>query len=155
VVIAVAACGSGQARAGTPPEQPGTATAVPAGTTTQVRGSMDVISARIPAPAAGAVTAQAEMTLADTSTAGPDALRAASSPAARAVVFTSDGHAITQIAIPVAAGSSLSTGPPYPDRILLTGLRHPLRTGQMVTISLTFARAGQATLQVPVIPPVP
>lgn len=116
---------------------------------------MDVISARIPAPAARAVTAQAEMTLADTSAAGPDALRAASSPAARAVVFTSNGHPIAQIPIPVAAGSSLSTGPPSPDRILLTGLRHPLRAGQMVTISLTFARAGQVTLQVPVIPPVP
>ena len=70
-------------------------------------------------------------------------------------MFTSDGRAIPRISIPVAAGSSLSTGPPYPDRILLTGLRHPLRTGQMVTISLTFARAGQATLQIPVIPPVP
>lgn len=114
---------------------------------------MDVISARIPAPAAGAVTAQAEMTLA--STTGPDTLRAASSPGARAIVFTSNGRAVPQIAIPLAAGSSLTTGPPYPDRILLTGLRHPLRTGEMVTISLVFARAGRVTFRVPVIPPVP
>ena len=111
---------------------------------------MDVISARILAPTVGSSTAQAEMTLA--STTGPDTLRAASSPAARAVVFTSNGHAIASIAIPVAAGSSLSTGPPYPDRILLTDLRHPLHTGQMVAISLIFARAGQVTLQVPVVP---
>jgi copper(I)-binding protein len=113
---------------------------------------VDVISARIPAPPDGSSTAQAEMTLA--STTGPDVLRAASSPAARAIVFTSHGRAVPQITIPLAVGSSLSTGPPYPDRILLTGLRGQLRAGQMVTISLTFARAGQATLHVPVIPPV-
>jgi hypothetical protein len=43
---------------------------------------------------------------------------------------------------------------PNPDRILLTGLRRPLRLGQAVTITLTFAHAGQATLRVPVTPPV-
>lgn len=95
------------------------------------------------------------MTLADISTAGPATLRAVSSPAARAVVFTSNGHTVPQITIPVAAGSSLSTGPPYPDRILLTGLRHQLRAGQTVTIWLAFARAGPAALRFPVIPSVP
>jgi copper(I)-binding protein len=114
---------------------------------------MDVINARVPAPVAGSATAQVEMTLADTGTAGPDALLAAASPAARAIVFTSNGHAVPRITVPVAAGSSLSTGPPHPDRILLTGLRRQLRTGQTVTISLVFARAGHATLQVPVIEP--
>ena len=69
-------------------------------------------------------------------------------------MFTSDGHATPRITIPVAAGASLSTGPPHPDRMLLTGLRHPLRAGQTVAISLVFARAGKATLQVPVVPPV-
>jgi copper(I)-binding protein len=157
VVIALTACGSQQTSGSPAPEGPGTAAAptAPAGTTTEIGDSMDVINARIPAPPEGSATAQAEMTLADTSTAGPDTLRTASSPAARAIVFTSNGHTVPQITIPVAAGSSLGTGPPNPDRILLTGLRRRLRAGQTVTISLTFARAGHATLQVPVIPSVP
>lgn len=157
MVIALAACGS-QPSASPAPGGPGTAeaqSAAPGGTTMRIADSMDVINARIPAPAAGAATAQVEVTLADTSTAGPDTLLAATSPAARAVVFTSNGHAVPQITIPVAAGSSLSTGPPNPDRILLTGLRRQLRTGQTVTISLVFALAGHATLQVPVIEPTP
>ena len=116
---------------------------------------MDVINARIPVPAAGAATAQVEIPLADTSTAGPDTLLAATSPAARAIVFTSNGQAVARVTIPVAAGSSLTTGPPHPDRILLTGLRRQLRTGQTVTVSLVFALAGHATLQVPVIEPTP
>jgi hypothetical protein len=52
---------------------------------------------------------------------------------------------VPQITIPVGAGPSLSTGPPNPDRILLTGLGRQLRAEQTVTISLTFARAGHAT----------
>jgi copper(I)-binding protein len=156
-VIVLAACGS------QPPASPaagGTGTAAaqpaaPAGTTVRIADSMDVINARIPAPAAVSATAQVEITLADISTAAPDTLLAATSPAARAVVFTSNGHAVPRITIPVAAGSSLSTGPPHPDRILLTGLRHQLRTGQTVTISLVFALAGHATLQIPVIEPTP
>ncbi len=68
-------------------------------------------------------------------------------------MFTISGQAVPRIVVPVAPGSRISTGPLHPDRILLTGLRHPLRTGQTVAISLTFARAGQATIQVPVIPP--
>jgi hypothetical protein len=43
---------------------------------------MGVINARIPAPAAGSATAQVEMTLADTSTAGAGTLLAATSPIA-------------------------------------------------------------------------
>ncbi len=155
--LTIAACGSQQPAASPSQATPSIATvpAAPLGTTVEVGGTMDVVTARIPAPPAGSATAQVEMTLADTSPAGPDTLRTASSPAARAIVFTSNGRVIPQITIPVAVGSSLTTGPPYPDRIVLTGLRHPLRTGQAVTISLTFAHAGRATFQVPVIPPVP
>lgn len=152
--LALAACGSGQAAASPVSGSPQTA-ATQAGTqgiSVQIRGDMDVIDARIPAPPADSATAQVEMTLADTSTRGPDTLRAASCPAARAVIFTISGLAVPRIV--VAAGGGLSTGPPSPDRILLTGLRRALRAGQTVTISLVFARAGQATLQVPVIPPV-
>ncbi|HTU75860.1 MAG TPA: copper chaperone PCu(A)C [Trebonia sp.] len=123
------------------------------GTTEEVDGAIDVVNARIPAPAAGSATAQAEMTLAGTT--GPDVLEHAASAAARAITFTSNGKPIPRITIPVADGSSLNTGPPFPDRILLTGLRHPLRLGQDVTITLTFAHAGRATLRVPVTVPVP
>ena len=121
----------------------------PAGALTVAAAAIDVIDARVPAPPARSATAQAEMTLA--STTGPDVLQRVVSPAARAITFTSNGHLIPQITIPVAEGSSLTIGPPYPDRILLTGLRHPLRIGQAVTITFTFAHA---TLQVPVTPPV-
>jgi len=38
-----------------------------------------------------------------------------------------------------------TAGPPYPDRILLTGLRHPLHMEHTVAITLTFARAGRRT----------
>lgn len=81
------------------------------------------MNARIPAPPAGAATAQIEMTLADVGTTGPDVLRAASSPAARAIVFIISWQAVPRIVIPAAVGSSIRTGPLHPDRILLTGLR--------------------------------
>jgi copper(I)-binding protein len=155
-VIGIAACSpqpSGVSGTG----EPGTAVAQPAaaeGITTEIADSIDVINARIPAPPEGSDTAQVEMTMADTNIAGPDTLREPSSPAARAVVFTSSGHAVPEVTIPVADGSSLTTGPPDPDRILLTGLRRPLRAGQTVAITLVFARAGQGALRVPVVPPV-
>jgi len=157
-VIGLAACGAQPSSGGLHIQAVGSGAASSAaleGTTVEVRDSMDVIDARIPAPAAGSATAQVEMTMADLSAAGTDALRAATSPAARAIEFTSGGHAVPQITIPAAAGSSLSTGPPNPDRIVLTGLRRQLRVGETVTISFVFARAGHATLRVPVIPATP
>jgi copper(I)-binding protein len=156
--IGLAACGSEQPSDGQGLQVVGSGaapSAAPEGTSTEIRDSMDVIDARIPAAPEGSATAQVEVTLADISAAGPDVLRAASSTAAQAVEFTSNGHAVPRITIPAAAGSSLSTGPPNPDRILLTGLRRQLRAGQTVTISLVFARAGQVTLHVPVIPATP
>jgi len=152
MILTLTACGSAQPAARSAAGEPQTAATGSQGVSAQIRGDMEVINARIPVPPVGSATAQVEMTLADTSTAGPDTLRGASSPAARAVVFVITGWTVPQILVPVVAGSSLSTGPPNPDRIVLTGLRRPLRTGQTVTISLTFARAGQATLQIPVIP---
>lgn len=156
-VVVLAGCGSEEPVPGPAPGSPQTAASEPesSGVSVDIKNDMDVISARIPAPPTGATTAQLEMTLADIDPAGPDALRAATSPAAQSVAFTSSGHPVASIAIPVAAGAAISTGPPNPDRILLTGLRRPLRAGQSVTITLTFARAGQATLQVPIVPPVP
>lgn len=156
-VIALAACGSEQPAVSPGTGAPATVAAGPdvSGTSVLIRQDMDVIGARIPAPPAGSGTAQVEVSLADASTAGPDALLAASSPAARAIVFTTNGHDVPKITVPAAPAPDINTGPPNPDRVLLTGLRGPLRAGQTVTITLVFARAGQATLQVPVIPPVP
>lgn len=154
-VLCLAACGLEQPSAGAEAaaSQTAAAGAGSAGTTLQVAGAMDIIDAVIPAPPAGSATALVEMTLASTDAAGPDVLSAASSPAARAITFTVSGKPVPRIVIPVAAGSSVTTGPPHPDRILLTGLRHRLRTGQTVSISLTFTHAGRATIQVPVVPP--
>jgi copper(I)-binding protein len=156
-VIALAACGSEQPAASPDAGAPQTVAAAPddSGTSAFIRQDMDVVGARIPAPSAGSGTAQLEVSLADASIAGPDTLLAASSPAARAIVFTADGHAVPEIPIPAAPAPGVDTGPPNPDRILLTGLHRTLRTGQTVAITLVFARAGRATLQVPVIPPVP
>lgn len=156
-VVALAACGSEQPPSVTAPGAPQTVASEPAsgGLSVDVNSDVDVINARVPVPSAGSTTAQLEVTMASTNIAGPDTLRSVTSPVARAVVLTSDGHAVTGITVPVANGSSVSTGPPNPDRIMLTGLSRPLRAGQSVTISLVFARAGRATLQVPVVPAVP
>jgi copper(I)-binding protein len=134
---------------------PGTSAAQPDGATVRIANSMDVINARIPAPAPGSRTAQLEVTMADTGTAGPDTLLAATSPAARAITFTRRGQAAPEYGIPIAAGSSVSAGPPHRELILLTGLTRRLQVGQAVAVSLLFARAGHATLQVPVVEPTP
>lgn len=157
MVVLLASCGSEQPPSGPPPVAPPTVASGPgsAGLSTEINHDIDVVDARVPAPPPGSTTAQVEMTLADINSAGPDTLLAATSPAARAVAFTGTGHAVAGITIPAAAGSSISTGPPNPDRILLSGLHHPLRAGQSITISLVFARAGHATLRVPVVSPVP
>ncbi len=92
------------------------------------------------------------MTLANTNPAAAAVLLKTSSPAAQGAEFTSRGHVITRITIPTSAGFALLIGPPNADRLVVTGLRRPLRRGQLVTLDLTFARAGHATLRVAVIP---
>lgn len=148
---AVAACGSET------PSTPGSQ--VPSivasadqnsGTTTQIGSFVDVITARIPAPSAGAGQAQLEMTLAVTTPGTPVALTAVSSPAAQRAVLLTHGHATARISVPVQAGENLQIGPPASDEILLTGLRERLRLGQAVTVTMTFGRSGRATLAVPV-----
>jgi len=134
--------GSGQGGASSPGGQ---------GTNLRVGSFVEILGARIPAPSAWSTQAQVEMTLANTSAAAA-VLLGASSPAARGAEFTSHGHVIAQITIPTSAGFALPIGPPNPDRLVLTGLRRQLRPGQLVTLDLTFARAGHATLRVPVIP---
>ncbi len=137
------AAGPGQGGAGSPGGQAATA---------RVGSFVEVIGARIPAPSARSAQAQVEMTLANTNPAATAALLQASSPAARWAELTIRGHVIAQITIPVSAGSALPIGPPNPDHLVLTGLRHQFRPGQLVTLDLTFARVGHATLRVPVIP---
>jgi copper(I)-binding protein len=148
---AVAACGSEE------PDTPGPQ--VPSmvasadqnsGTTTQIGSFVDVITARIPAPPAGAGQAQLEMTLAVTTPGTSVALTAVSSPAAQHAVLLTRGHATARIGVPVQAGENVQIGPPAPDEILLTGLHERLRLGQSVTVTMTFGRSGRATLAVPV-----
>jgi copper(I)-binding protein len=149
-VSAVAACGSEE------PDTPGTqvpsmvAGAQNGGTTAQIGSLVDVITARIPAPSAGAGQAQLEMTLAVTTPGTSVALTAISSPAAKHAVLLTHGHATARISVPLQAGENIQIGPPAPDEILLTGLRERLRLGQSVSVTMTFGRSGRATLTVPV-----
>jgi copper(I)-binding protein len=151
-VGAVAACGSEA------PDTPGPQVPMPSivasadnsGTSTQVGSFVDVITARIPAPPAGAGQAQLEMTLAVTVPGTSVVLTAVSSPAARHAVLLTRGHAAARISVPVQAGEIIQVGPPAPDEILLTGLREQLRLGQSVSVTMTFGRSGRATLTVPV-----
>jgi hypothetical protein len=153
-VLAAAAAGCGQESpavvAG--PDQGTAGSPGGQGATVRVGPFVEVIGDRIPAAPARSAQAQVEMTLANTNPAAAAALLEASSPAARGAEFTSRGYVIAQVTIPTSAGFAFPIGPPNPDRLVLTGLRHQLRSGQLVTLDLTFARAGHATLRVPVIP---
>jgi copper(I)-binding protein len=150
-VGAVAACGSEEPN--TPgPQVPSIVASAGqnSGTTTQIGSFVDVITARIPAPPAGAGQAQLEMTLAVTNPGTSVALTAVSSPAARRAVLLTRGHATARISVPVQAGENIQIGPPAPDEIMLAGLRERLRLGQSVAVTMTFGRSGRATLTVPV-----
>jgi copper(I)-binding protein len=151
LVGAVAACGS-EAPDAPGPQVPSIVASADqnSGTTTQIGSFVDVITARIPAPPAGAGQAQLEMTLAVTTPGTSVALTAVSSPAAQHAVLLDRGHATARIGVPVQAGENVQIGPPAPDEILLTGLRERLRLGQSVTVTMTFGRSGRATLAVPV-----
>lgn len=150
-VVAVAGCGSEEP---TTPGLQAPATYAPdeqdGGVTAQVGGLVDVITARIPQPVAGATRAQLEMTLAVTTPGHPAALTAVSSQAAASTVLLDHGHAVVAISIPSAAGGNLRVGPPSPDEILLKGLRERLKMGQTVAVTMTFGKAASTTLKVPV-----
>jgi copper(I)-binding protein len=150
-VGAVAACGSEE------PDTPGpqvpsivASAGQNSGTTTQIGSFVDVITARIPAPSAGAGQAQLEMTLAVTTPGTSVALTGVSSPVARHAVLLSHGHVTARIDVPLQAGENIPIGPPAPDEILLTGLHGQLRLGQSVAVTMAFGRSGRATLTVPV-----
>jgi copper(I)-binding protein len=152
VTLLAAGCGQESPAVVAGPAQGGAGSPGGQGASVRVGPFVEVLGARIPAPPARSAQAQVEMTLANTNPASAAVLLEASSPAARGAEFTSRGHVIAQITIPTSAGFALPIGPPNPDRLVLTGLRRPLRPGQLVTLDLTFARVGRATLRVPVIP---
>ena len=152
LAAAIAGCGQESPAVVAGPAQGGAGSPGGQGASVRVGPFVEVLGARIPAPPARPAQAQVEMTLANTNPAAAAVLLEASSPAARGAEFTSRGHVIAQITIPTSAGFALPIGPPNPDRLVLTGLRRPLRPGQLVTLDLIFARAGRATLRVPVIP---
>lgn len=150
-VVAVAGCGSEQP---TTPGQQAPASYAPAeqngGVTVQVGGLVDVITARIPQPAAGATQAELEMTLAVTNPGDSAALTAVATPEAASAVLLAHGHAAAKISVPVSAGTNVQIGPPSPDQIVLKGLRGPLKLGQTVAVTMTFGKAASSTLNVPV-----
>ncbi len=152
LAVAIVGCGQESPAVGAGPNQGGVGSPSSQGATVRVGPFVEVIGARIPAPSAWSAQAQVEMTLANANPAAAAVLLEASSPAARGAEFTSRGRVIAQITIPTSAGFALPIGPPNPERLVLTGLHRQLRPGQLVTLDLTFARAGHATLRVPVIP---
>jgi copper(I)-binding protein len=120
------------------------------GTTAEIGSFADVVSARIPSPGAKATTAQLEMTLAAFSPGRSSALTAVSTPAAAKAELLSHGKPVSEIDLPISAGTSVQTGPPSPYEVELTGLREPLKLGESVKVTMTFGSAGQGTLTVPV-----
>jgi copper(I)-binding protein len=153
LAASLAACGSESPAIVAGPAQSGAVSGLSAaGASARVGPFVEVIGARILAQAAGSGQAQVAMTLVNTNAGADAVLAGASSPAARAAVFTRQGRVIRQIVIPVAAGSALPVGPPNPDRVLLTGLRERLLAGRSVKLKLVFTGAGHITLTVPVIP---
>jgi periplasmic copper chaperone A len=73
-----------------------------------------------------------------------DSLLGATSDAAGSIVLLVDDRPVTSVPVP-ALGSSGTNW-----RIELVGLTRALHAGQFVTVTLSFARAGRVTLQVPV-----
>ena len=73
-----------------------------------------------------------------------DALTSASSPAAASVTLTDSGKVVTSIAVPAHGAPSTTWA------LVMSGLSQELHAGQYVSITLTFAKAGRTTLQVPV-----
>lgn len=151
LAASVTACGTENPAVAAGPDQGTTGSADAQSANIRVGPFVEVIGARIPAPPAHSAQAQVEMALVNSNPAAAAVLVRASSPAARGTEFTRQGRVIASITIPTSAGSVLPVGPPNPYRLLLTGLHSELRPGQMVTLNLTFARAGQATIRVPVI----
>jgi copper(I)-binding protein len=120
------------------------------GTTAEFGSVVDIVSARIPAPAAGATQAELEMTLAVTSETTSETLTSVTTPAARGVELLSGGHAITRMSLVVPVGNSVQFGPPGTMDLLLTGLKGPLKLGQSVKVTMTFGKAATGTMSVPV-----
>lgn len=73
-----------------------------------------------------------------------DTLTAASSPAAASVTLNDKGAPVTSIAVPANGITSATWS------LVMSGLTEELHVGQYVSVTLTFARAGRTTVQIPV-----
>lgn len=90
-----------------------------------------------------------------TTTGEPDRLIAASSPAAQAVELhtslqeagVSKMERLESVPVSADAPAELAPGGHY---IMLIGLAEPLQEGETVPLTLTFEKAGEITLDVPV-----
>ncbi len=132
---ATAAPGSAQA---TP--APGTARATPAPSATQAAGAATATVAP------GAATATAAPGGA-TATAAPGAATATPAPGATAAAAApTSGAGVAPTTGPLAAGTTTA-------QVVLTGLKQNLAVGPTYPVVLTFQRAGEVTVQVPVANP--
>ena len=103
----------------------------------------------VDAPAGVDISATAPLHMALTNdSATADALTHVSSPVAARVTLEHDGRPVDRLGIPAWGQTNLErdTG------VRLAGMRHPLRPGQWLPVTFTFARAGSVTVAVTVGP---
>jgi periplasmic copper chaperone A len=116
-----------------------------------VAEDLSVLNLRVLPPAEGMVHAagsDARVALSLVNEAAEaDALTAVSSPAAASVAITKDTKPVTTLPVPARGTSEAGYS------LVLRGLKEELRSGTYVTLTLTFQRAPQVTLDVPVSTP--
>lgn len=81
-----------------------------------------------------------------------DALVDAASPAAEAVRITAPRSGQALLTLPLPARTLVELAPGRL-QLVLVGLTEPLRSGDLVAVTLRFAQAGTVTLRLPVEPP--
>jgi copper(I)-binding protein len=154
-VLGLAGCGS----SGPPAPEPAstaapTPAAAPAGTGGTDAGDLHIRGAYIPQQAS-ASEAAAYFTVTNSADT-PDTLTAVTTPAAPMVTLhttvtrggTGTMEMLSQLAIPAHGTAALTVGH---DHLMLMNPVQRLTQGQRVILTLTFARAGQVELAVPVV----
>jgi copper(I)-binding protein len=149
----LAACGRGTSGV-TRPAAAASATAGATGVNGRV-GALQIRAARIPAPASPDVAA-AYLTIVNTGS-SPDALVAASTPAAASVSLHSTTQSaggveqmvpLASVPIPAHGTVTMAVGREH----LMLAPTEALRAGDTVALTLVFRRAGTVRVQVPVVP---
>jgi len=114
-------------------------------------GSLEIIHPFLPNPPSPSVAA-IYLTVRNTGST-PDELVTASTPlTSQAMLMTENGDsmaALTDLVIPAHGEASLTPGK---DHLMLENPATTFKVGQQVSVTLRFAKAGQVTLEVPVVP---